>query len=103
MENKGGHTLGSSFLVFPRSLDIILVYVTMYLIDELPCGRFLPIPATVVSLSQRLIIPPAGLSGLSRGIGSVAGRSVRGSSEGVSLQYGLQYIAALSSHIGNGV
>ena len=42
-------TLGSSFVAFPWSLDIILVYVTMYLIDNLPCARFLPIPATVVS------------------------------------------------------
>ena len=38
-------TLGSSFSAFPQSLDIILVYVTMYLIDVLPCGRFMPIPA----------------------------------------------------------
>jgi len=42
-------TLGSSFFMFPRSLDIIIVYVTMYLIDHLPCGRFLPIPTKVVN------------------------------------------------------
>ena len=28
-------TLGSSFLAFPQSLDIIFVYLTMYLIDAL--------------------------------------------------------------------
>ena len=43
----GSSTLGSSFLVFPQSLDIIFVYLTMYLIDALIRGRFLPIPEMV--------------------------------------------------------
>ena len=40
-------TLGSSFLAFPRSLDIFFVYLIMYLIDAPFRGRFLPIPEMV--------------------------------------------------------
>jgi len=32
---SGCRTLGSSFFVFPRSLDIYFVYLTMYLIDAI--------------------------------------------------------------------
>jgi len=42
-------TLGSSFFAFPRSLDIIFVYLTMYLIDAILSRRFLPNPVTAVS------------------------------------------------------
>jgi len=40
-------SLGSSFLVFPWSSDIVFVYLIMYLIDAFFRGRFLPIPEMI--------------------------------------------------------